>query len=60
MINGFWGKTIIISSEVSIYIFVECLPVEFSGYQLTGFIDTKIASQLIIVMSINQFFSNNF
>ena len=60
MSDCFWGQTYVASPYIILDITAECWLVEFSGYKLTYFLDTKIACQQIVVMPANKLCPDDF
>ena len=60
MPDSFWGQTYIASPYIVVDVTAERWPVVFSSYELTYFLNTKVACQRIVVMPANKLCLDNF
>ena len=60
MLDCFRGQAYIASLYIVLDVTVERWPVVFSGYELTCFLDTKVACQRIVVMPANKLCPDDF
>ena len=60
MPDCFRGQAYIASPYIVLDVTAERWPVVFLGYELTCFLDTKVACQQIVVMPTNKFCSDDF
>ena len=60
MPDCFRGQTYIASPYIVVDVTAERWPIVFSSYELTCFLDTKVACQWIVVMPANKLCPDNF
>ena len=60
MFDYFQGQTNIATFDVGLNIFSKARSIVFPANELSGFIDTKMAYQQIVVMPANKLCSNDF
>ena len=60
MPDCFRGQAYIASPYIVLDVTAERWPVVFSGYELTCFLDTKVACQRIVVMPTNKLYPDDF
>ena len=60
MADCFQGQTYVASPYIVLDVTAERWPVVFLGYELTYFLDTKVACQRIVMMPANKLYSDDF
>ena len=60
MFDRFYGQTNVAAFDVGFNILSEARPVIFPADELSGFIDTKIACQRVVVVPTTKLYLNNF
>ena len=60
MSDRFQGQTNVVALDIGLDVFSETRPIIFPTNELSGFIDTKVPCQWVVVVPANELCSNNF